>query len=94
MDHLIENEGNPVPDLSSVSSTGTSTQPPGGGDPMDEDEDLEALRAVYGTSAGGSGPAQVDGEAKVRRSSSAITIRVPSPAETPDLSEYQVQRMR
>jgi hypothetical protein len=40
-----------VPDLSSVSSTATSTRPAGGGDPMDEDEDLEALRAVYGTGA-------------------------------------------
>ena len=59
MDHLVENEGKPVPDLSTVSS---STRPPGGGDPMDEDEDLEALKAVYGT--GGSGPD--DAEAKVR----------------------------
>ena len=38
MDHLVENEGNPVPDLSSVVSS--STQQPSGGDPMDEDEDL------------------------------------------------------
>ena len=60
MDHLVENEGNPVPDLSTVSS---STQPAGGGDPMDEDEDLEALRAVYGAGAkSGDGEA----EAKVR----------------------------
>jgi len=60
MDHLVENEGNTVPDLSTVSS---STKPPGGGDPMDEDEDLEALRAVYGAGAkSGDGEA----EAKVR----------------------------
>lgn len=65
MDHLIENESNPVPDLSSVSSTTTSTRPPGGGDPMDEDEDLEALRAVYGTGADGSTPTQAEAEAKV-----------------------------
>ena len=66
MDHLIENEGNPVPDLSSVSSAAASTRPAGGGDPMDEDDDLEALRAVYGPGAGGSDSAQVGGEAKVR----------------------------
>ena len=65
MDHLIENQDNPVPDLSSVSSTATSTRPPGGGDPMDEDEDLEALRAVYGPGAGGSNPTQGGAEAKV-----------------------------
>ena len=72
MDHLIENEGNPVPDLSSVSSTAASTRPPGGGDPMDEDEDLEALRAVYGKS-GGSDPDEVG--AKVRRSSYDVLFR-------------------
>ena len=60
MDHLVENEGNPVPDLSTVSS---STRPAGGGDPMDEDEDLEALRAVYGAGAK-SGDGET--EAKVR----------------------------
>jgi len=59
MDHLIENEGKTVPDPSSVSSAEVSIQP--FGDPMDEDEDLEALRAVYGT--GGSG--QAEAEAKV-----------------------------
>ncbi|KAF9646516.1 hypothetical protein BDM02DRAFT_3099702 [Thelephora ganbajun] len=64
MDHLLENEGNPVPDLSSVSSTATSTQPAGGEDPMDEDEDLEALRAIYGKGAGGSHSAQAEAEAK------------------------------
>jgi hypothetical protein len=65
MDHLIENEGNPVPDLSSVSSTTTSTRPAGGGDPMDEDEELEALKAMYGSGAGGSNPSQDEAEAKV-----------------------------
>lgn len=50
MDFLIENEGKPVPDLASVSSSGPSAASSGGGDePMDEDdEDLEALKAVYG----------------------------------------------
>lgn len=66
LDHLTENEEKPVPDLSSVSATATSTRPAGGGDPMDEDDDLEALRAVYGTGAGGSGPNQSEAEAKVR----------------------------
>lgn len=64
MDHILENEANPVPDLSSVSSTPGSTRPPqGGGDPMDEDEDLEALRAVYGE--GGSNTGQAEAGAKV-----------------------------
>lgn len=63
MDHLIENEGKPVPDLSSGSSTATSTRPADRGDPMDEDEDLEALEAVYGKGAGGS---DAEAEAKVR----------------------------
>lgn len=54
-----------MPDLSSVSATATSTRPAGGGDPADED-DLEALRAVYGTGAGGSDSAQSEAEAKVR----------------------------
>jgi len=64
MDHLVENSENPVPDLSSVSSNTTSTRPAAGGDPMDEDEDIEALRAVYGDGTGGSGPGQSEAEAK------------------------------
>ena len=67
MDHILANQENPVPDLSSVSSNTSSTRPPqGGGDPMDEDEDLEALKAVYGTGDGGSNPGQTEVEAKVR----------------------------
>jgi hypothetical protein len=66
LDHLEENAENPVPDLSSVSSTTSSAPPPyGGGDPMDEDEDLEALKAVYGDGGGGSNLGQADAEAKV-----------------------------
>ena len=66
MDHLIENEGKPVPDLSSVTSAASSRPPQGGGDPMDEDDDLEALRAVYGKDGGGSNLDQTEAEAKVR----------------------------
>ncbi|KAI0732135.1 ubiquitin-related domain-containing protein [Fomitopsis betulina] len=48
MDFILENEGKPVPDLSSVTAAGGS----GGGDvPMDVDgdqEELAALQAVYG----------------------------------------------
>ncbi|KAH9951108.1 ubiquitin-related domain-containing protein [Amylocystis lapponica] len=71
MDHIIGNEGNPVPDLSSVTSSGSSggAAAASGGEPMDEDdEDLEALRAVYGpTGAAGaqsSGGGSADVEAK------------------------------
>ena len=69
MDHLLENEGKPVPDLSGVSDT-SSSRPSGGGDqPMDEDddEDTAALRAVYGGSgAAAAAAAAADVEAKVR----------------------------
>lgn len=48
MDFILENEGKPVPDLSSVTAAGGS----GGGDvPMDVDgdqEELSELQAVYG----------------------------------------------
>ena len=58
MDHLIENEGKPVPDLSSVSASSGSA-PSGGAGPMDvddeDDEDLAALKAVYGKKAGAGG---------------------------------------
>ena len=56
MDHLVENEGKPVPDLASVSASAPAPGGGGGGSgPMDvdgeEDEDLAALRAVYGKQA-------------------------------------------
>ena len=49
MDHILENEGNPVPDLSAVSSSAvvSTTQPAAAGQ-EDDDEELEALKAVYG----------------------------------------------
>ncbi|KAI0794236.1 ubiquitin-related domain-containing protein [Fomes fomentarius] len=61
MDHLVENEGKPIPDLSSVSASSGSA-PSGGARPMnvddEDDEDLAALKAVYGKKpAGGSGAA-------------------------------------
>ena len=60
MDHLLENEGKPVPDLSSVSESARSGPPPssGGGDGMDVDEDddeVAALKAVYGKKSGAEG---------------------------------------
>ncbi|RPD58953.1 hypothetical protein L226DRAFT_536479 [Lentinus tigrinus ALCF2SS1-7] len=62
MDHLVENEGKPIPDLSSVSSS--SAPAPSGGGPMDVDEDnedLEALKAVYGKNAGDAGAGAGEG---------------------------------
>ena len=47
MDHVLENEGNPVPDLASVSSSTASASAPSAGQEVD-DEDIEALKAVYG----------------------------------------------
>lgn len=45
MDHILENEGKPVPDLSTVSSAASSAPRQ---QPMDEDDedDLEALRSL------------------------------------------------
>lgn len=51
MDHILENEGKPVPDLSSVSSSTTGTSRTGGSEDED-DEDVEALKAVYGHKGG------------------------------------------
>ena len=65
MDHLIQNEGNPVPDPSVSSTTDSSGLPQCGADPINEDEDLDALRAIYGGGAGSSDPGQVEAEAKV-----------------------------
>ncbi|CAL1714413.1 unnamed protein product [Somion occarium] len=65
MDFILENEGKPVPDLSAVSSSRQATPSGGGGDAVDEDEDdAEALRAVYGTGAAGQAAAAADVEAK------------------------------
>ena len=63
MDHIIENEGKPVPDPSAAAPS-TST----GGDPMDvdgDDEDEEALRSLMRTHTGSSSSGAVE-EAKVR----------------------------
>lgn len=67
MDHILENEGNPVPDLSSVSEVAPRSSA-GGAEPMneDEDEDAEALRAVY-AKGGSSNTADAPEEAKVRQ---------------------------
>ncbi|THH22129.1 hypothetical protein EUX98_g8246 [Antrodiella citrinella] len=68
MDHILENEGKPVPDLSGVTANSSSSGGGGGGDvPMDEDddEDAAALRAVYGGStASATAAAAADVEAK------------------------------
>lgn len=68
MDHILENEGKPVPDLSSVSSSTTGTSRTGGSEDED-DEDVEALKAVYGHKGGAAAQAAAaaaDVEAKVR----------------------------
>jgi len=66
MDFLIENDGKPIPDPSTVTSA-TPARPSGGGDV--DDEDLEALKAVYGQSGGveaqaAAAAADADAEAK------------------------------
>jgi hypothetical protein len=64
MDHILENEGKPVPSLSDVtnSASGSSAQPM---DVDEDEEDAEALRALTGK-AGSAAVADV--EAKVRLS--------------------------
>ncbi|KDN42782.1 hypothetical protein RSAG8_06536, partial [Rhizoctonia solani AG-8 WAC10335] len=49
MDHILENDGKPVPELSNVTST--NVPPPQTGE---DDEDTEALRAQYGDAAASS----------------------------------------
>lgn len=49
MDHILENDGNPVPDLGSVTATQRSAPAVGG---EDDDEDMEALQARFGGPAG------------------------------------------
>ncbi|GJE99251.1 hypothetical protein PsYK624_155010 [Phanerochaete sordida] len=67
MDFLIENDGKPVPDLASVSASSSARAPADAGE--DDDEELAALKAVYGKSAGGdpealAAAAAADAEAK------------------------------
>lgn len=57
MDHILEHEGQPIPDLSVISPSGPSAGPAGG----EDDEDEEAIRAVYGSGGGGN----VSAEARV-----------------------------
>lgn len=63
MDHILENEGKPVPDLGSVTSSSSSAQPMD--EDEDEDEDAETLRALTGQ-RGVSGSSGADQEAKVQ----------------------------
>ena len=68
MDHLIEHESDPVPDLTNAasSSSAPSANASGSGQNEDDDEDAEALRAVYGA-GGAAGNVESAGlEAKVR----------------------------
>ncbi|KAK7686344.1 hypothetical protein QCA50_010568 [Cerrena zonata] len=52
MDHILENEGKPVPDPSVQAASSSATAPSGAAMDVDEDEeDAEALKAVYGGSA-------------------------------------------
>ncbi|TDL26623.1 hypothetical protein BD410DRAFT_783712 [Rickenella mellea] len=66
MDHLIEHEGEPVPDPSAQSATGGGSgggSGGGGGEPMDEDEDeAEALRAAMGKASANIAPVASAGD--------------------------------
>jgi len=67
MDHILANEGDPVPDLNAVSETSSNRAPPD--QPMDEDEDdLEALRSlgVKGAAAAAAAAAASASEAEAR----------------------------
>lgn len=96
MDFLLENEGKPVPDLSTVSAS-SSSQPSGGAEAAGEedDEELEALKAVYGKKAGN------DAQALAAAAAADAEPKVRLPAEFPKphlitcflCAEYQVLRM-
>lgn len=64
MDHILENEGNPVPDLSAVTSSSSSA--PQAMDVDEDDEDAEALRAFAGR--GAAAPSGAELEARVSSS--------------------------
>lgn len=72
---MIENDGKPIPDLSSVSA---SSAAPSGVEPMDEDdEDLAALKAVYGKNlAGGAGSNAGEGSAGAEVEAKSIKCAV------------------
>ncbi|KZT07347.1 uncharacterized protein LAESUDRAFT_812327 [Laetiporus sulphureus 93-53] len=48
MDHILENDGKPVPDLSTVSTSSAPAAGAGGAEHEEDEEELEALQAVYG----------------------------------------------
>jgi len=90
MDHILENEGKPLPDLSAVSSA-PSTAAPSGDVPMDEDdqEEIEALKAVYGKAAvaDGSAAALADQEAKSIKCSTCGKV-----FKNVDLANYHAEK--
>jgi hypothetical protein len=78
MDHILENEGNPVPDLSSVSSSssGSNAQPM---DVDEDDEDIDALRALTGkagaaTSSGAAEEAKVSIRSRISRWGRSVSV--------------------
>ena len=98
MDHLVENEGKPVPDLSSVTATSSSAPSGGGAGPMDvdeEDEDLAALRAVYGKQegAGGGGSSSGTGDAAAGAEAKSIKCSVCGKTfKNVDLANYHAEK--
>ncbi|KZP08353.1 hypothetical protein FIBSPDRAFT_939043 [Athelia psychrophila] len=60
MDHILENEGNPVPDLSAVSSSSAPNPRAMDDDDDDDDEDAEALRSIAGKGPGGTSAADLE----------------------------------
>jgi hypothetical protein len=63
MDHILENDGKPVPELGSIAAAQPAAAPGGG----DDDEDMELLQAKFGgaAAAGSSSTAPPDDGAKV-----------------------------
>jgi hypothetical protein len=64
MDHILENDGKPVPELGSVAAA----QPAVASGDGEDDEDMELLQAKFGgaaTAGSSSGDAPSDGSAKV-----------------------------
>ncbi|KAI1790270.1 ubiquitin-related domain-containing protein [Ganoderma leucocontextum] len=93
MDHIIENEGKPVPDLSSVSESARSAPPPS--DSMDvdgEDEELAALKAVYGQTGGTGGGEGSSGAAEAAEAKSIKCSVCGKTFKNVDLANYHAEK--
>ena len=93
MDHIIDNQDKPVPDLSSVSESARSAPPPSEGMDVDgDDEELAALKAVYGK---GGGAGEGEGSSGAAEGAEAKSIKCSVCGKTfknVDLANYHAEK--